>query len=75
MRQRWTIRGVDPAAIAIIRSARIEYGGSSGELVTEAIKAWHAHLSRGRFGRRQATAEKTTSSMSELLRRLRGFAS
>lgn len=72
--KRWTVRNVDSAAIDMIEEGRQRFGASSGELVSAAIRAWHADLAKGNICPPRESLDQTSSSLSELLRRVRSFA-
>lgn len=40
---RWTVRSVDPNAIALIQSVAKDSGQTMGALLTEAIRVWYDH--------------------------------
>lgn len=44
MENRWTVRGVDPEAIEMIRVVRDACGLPTGELVSDAIRIWYSGL-------------------------------
>lgn len=44
MENRWTVRGVDPEAIEMIRVVREACGLPTGELLSDAIRVWYAAL-------------------------------
>ena len=54
MSNRWTVRGVDPAALALLRKAHDQRGLPMGVLITKAIHAWHASLTEDRVERRES---------------------
>ena len=44
MENRWTVRGVDPEAIEMIRVVREACGLANGALLSDAIRVWYECL-------------------------------
>lgn len=44
MENRWTVRGVDPDAVELVRVVRETCGLPTGTLLSDAIRVWFEHL-------------------------------